>query len=300
MQKELEQLRKEKEGLNLSLDSERHSHLIDVQLRFKRCLEILQINTEEGLANFLKGASESEDLEEYLAMKFNVTKAESSLFQRRVLCLQAPYSKQQLIQRFIQNVGKDVTLIDKDQIAKHYTRLVANILQQQPSVDEFLKVNGFDKVKIMHYYLVEKIVSRLVPEATMHQLTTHLLNQSRNFYQIEVKVLKEQLLKHLDAAKTLPKEKPPSKSDPKPVAEEEDQYEYFEEDDDLDEEEKLMMEDERAIFNSAVDKLKSTNKVPSADPSMTIQLSKNQLNMSAASIREPRQQQPSAQKVDSP
>jgi hypothetical protein len=53
-----------------------------------------------------------QDLEEYLAMKFNMTKSESSLFLKRVLCLSGAFSKNEMIERFIQKVGKDVEVID--------------------------------------------------------------------------------------------------------------------------------------------------------------------------------------------
>lgn len=101
----------------------------------------------------------------------------------------------------------------------------------------------------MHYYLVEKSLGRLISPDAMEAITTHLLNQSRNFYQIEVRILKEHLIKHVASAQTLPKEV---------KKKEEEEYEYFEEDDELDEEEKLMVEDDRANFNHALEKLKST------------------------------------------
>jgi hypothetical protein len=188
---ELEKLKKEIELLNSSLDSERHHHLIDIQSRFKRCLEILQINSEEGLALFLKHTSAEEDLEEYLAMKFNMTKAETTLFLKRVLNMPAVFSKEQMIATFIKKIGGEIEIINKDIISSAYSELVALILQQSGSIDEFLKQHNFDKTKVMHYYLVEKIMNKVLllrrasaesNQKLMAMITTHLLNLSRNFY----------------------------------------------------------------------------------------------------------------------
>ena len=95
-------LKKEIATLTQSLETERHSQLIDVQNRFRRCLEILQIHDVKGLQNFMKGADNGDDdHEEFIAMKFNMTKAESALLLKRVLCLTGAYSKQEMIERFI-------------------------------------------------------------------------------------------------------------------------------------------------------------------------------------------------------
>lgn len=60
-------------------------------LKFKRCLEILQIHNVTGLTNFMRAADKAneEDLEEFLAMKFNMTKSDCRLFISKVLCLSA-------------------------------------------------------------------------------------------------------------------------------------------------------------------------------------------------------------------
>lgn len=59
-------------------------------------------------------------------------------------------------------MGKDVELIDKDTIAQYYTELVALIIEQSNTVEDFLKAHAFDKSKIMHYYLVEKIMNKVL------------------------------------------------------------------------------------------------------------------------------------------
>ena len=96
------------------------------------------------------------------------------------------------------------------------------------------------------------------PVPVQETLITHLLNQSRNFYQIETKVLKDNLLKNLQAASKMASERRNEKADPKKKDEEE--YEYYEEDDILDEEERKLIQDENqerdADFKKAIDKLK--------------------------------------------
>ena len=67
---------------------------------------------------------------------------------------------------------------------------------------------NLDKSKIMHYYMMEKVLygvfeqkkgSSLAVDVShvILMIITHLLYQSRNFYQIEIRVLKENLEKHL-------------------------------------------------------------------------------------------------------
>jgi hypothetical protein len=85
-------------------------------------------------------------------------------------------------------------------------------------------------------------------------IITHLLNQSRNFYQIDIKVLKENLVKHLtqshqqhspDANKkkgsipaaTTSMEVTPTKKDEDQEEEDEEEDEYDYEDDGIDTEE---------------------------------------------------------------
>ena len=92
-------------------------------------------------------------------MKFNMTKSESALFLKRVLCLTGTYSKTDLIDRFISKIGKDVEIIEKEKINKAYQELTVIIVEFYPNVEEFLDKNNFEKVKIMHYYLVEKILT---------------------------------------------------------------------------------------------------------------------------------------------
>ena len=73
------------------MNAEKINHLQDIESRFKRCLEILQINDTKGLSNFLKSAltekSSEEDLEEYISMKFNMNISESTLFLNKILGL---------------------------------------------------------------------------------------------------------------------------------------------------------------------------------------------------------------------
>jgi hypothetical protein len=50
-----------------------------------------------------------DDLEEFLAMKFNMTKAESALFIKRILALTTgKFTKEQMIAKFILYMGKDI------------------------------------------------------------------------------------------------------------------------------------------------------------------------------------------------
>ena len=122
-------------------------------------------------------------------------------------------------------------------------------------------------------------------------IITHLLNQSRNFYQIESRIFKEKLLKHVLAAQKLVAER---KSEPAEVEvsaskakkkkakrnEDDDEYEYYDEDDLLDEEEKKLIEDENklreATFSKALEKLKQNTQETQNDKSPTLGLSLTQ------------------------
>ena len=63
---------------------------------------------------------------------------------------------------------------------------------------------NLEKSKIMHYYMMERVlfnVFDLTKEdssqdnvaSLIRMIIIHLLNQSRNFYQIEIKIFKENL-----------------------------------------------------------------------------------------------------------
>jgi|LauGreDrversion4_2_1035121.scaffolds.fasta_scaffold22034_1 hypothetical protein len=66
---------------------------------------------------------------------------------------------------------------------------------------------NLEKSKIMHYYMMERVlfnVFDLTKEdssqdnvaSLIRMIIIHLLNQSRNFYQIEIKIFKENLELH--------------------------------------------------------------------------------------------------------
>ncbi len=78
---EMDSLKGEIETLKQLLEQEKYNHLMEIQSRFTRCLEILQINDQKGLTGFLKSNDKSseEHIEEFVAMKFNMTKEESTL-----------------------------------------------------------------------------------------------------------------------------------------------------------------------------------------------------------------------------
>lgn len=210
-------------------------------------------------------------------MKFNTTKAESSQFLRKVLEIQGKYTKGELMGKFIEKVGDDVVIIDKDKIANAYKELAVLILEQHATVEEFLSKNNFERVKVMHFYLVEKVILRVLRarqyrnksfdyDSLLNMIITHLLNQSRNFYQIESRFLKDHLLKYVSFAQEeaarrkedqggweVPEDKQNLKS-----GEEEEEYEYDEEEDQ--EEAKEIAADKKEMedkFNNALIQLKS-------------------------------------------
>jgi hypothetical protein len=203
-------------------------------------------------------------------MKFNMTKVESAIFLKKVLCLTGKYQKEEMIERFISKIGKEVAVLDKDKVTKAYLELTIAILAQNKNVDEFLSKNNFDKTKIMHFYLVEKIISATLktskhtPAEQSHlilTIITHLLNQSRNFYQIESRVFKDNLMKQAQQAvveaDNRKKEKAKDSWGDSPAAEqkqkapeidageEEEEEEYDEEYAYEDEEEEKLMEEDK-------------------------------------------------------
>jgi hypothetical protein len=115
---------------------------------------------------------------------------------------------------------------------------------------------------------------------TQRMLITHMLNQSRNFYQIESKVVKENLLKNLEAAKSLIEKRQNECGSPT-AAEldygQEEEYEYYEE---VDDEEQKLMDDENkernATFGAALQKIQPSNPQEKA---MNIQLSQKHMNL---------------------
>lgn len=129
--------------------------------------------------------------------------------------------------------------------------------------------------------------------ATQRMLITHMLNQSRNFYQIESKVVKDNLVKNLEAAKAEVEQRKVSsqkKNDEwgsgepqgSPTAAEldygqEEEYEYYEE---IDDEEQKLMDDENkernATFGAALQKIKPDDPQEKA---MNIQLSQKNMNL---------------------
>ena len=121
LNKQIDGLKKEVIDLNEILGNERESYLLEIENRFKRCLEILQIHDVAGLSAFFKTAptekKTDEDMDEYLAMKFNTTKSESDLFLKKVLCLEGKYTKVDMIERFIERIGKGILKLDSTNIS---------------------------------------------------------------------------------------------------------------------------------------------------------------------------------------
>jgi hypothetical protein len=68
-------------------------------------------------------------------MKFNMTKEESTLLLQKVLNLSGKFTKADVINAFIQTIGNQVVIIDKDKIAKAYQELTAKIIKKYLSVD---------------------------------------------------------------------------------------------------------------------------------------------------------------------
>lgn len=120
-------------------------------------------------------------------------------------------------------------------------------------------------------------------------LITHLLSQSRNFYQIDTRIFHEYLLKYEEEAESelnkrkqitkavkpaiieqAPVEKPVEQP---PPPKEEDEYEYYEE---LDEEErKLMMDEEKQkdeTFGKAINHMKDTKQNDLKDTNQSIHI----------------------------
>lgn len=91
-------------------------------------------------------------------MKFNMTKAESALFIKRILCLTGEFTKESLIERFILKIGSQVEILAKEVVAKAYQDLAVCILEKYQSIEEFFTQNNLQKSKFMHYYLVEKML----------------------------------------------------------------------------------------------------------------------------------------------
>ena len=121
-------------------------------------------------------------------------------------------------------------------------------------------------------------------------LITHLLSQSRNFYQIDTRILHEYLLKYEEEAESeLNKRKQITKADKPAIIEpatvenpveqqppppkEEEEYEYYEE---LDEEErKLMMDEEKQkdeTFGKAINQMKDTKQNDLKDTNQSIHI----------------------------
>ena len=66
-----------------------------------------------------------------------------------------------MIEKFIEKIGKTIEIIDKDKVSKAYQEFINILNDFGQSVEEFLKANNFEKAQIMHFYLVEKIFSKV-------------------------------------------------------------------------------------------------------------------------------------------
>ena len=91
-------------------------------------------------------------------MKFNMTKEESTLLLHKVLQLSAKFTKADVIDAFITKIGNQVVIIDKDKTAKAYQQLTSKIITKYLSIDQFFSMVNLDKSKIMHYYMMEKVL----------------------------------------------------------------------------------------------------------------------------------------------
>jgi hypothetical protein len=68
------------------------------------------------LKSVLTEKNSEEDLEEYISMKFNMDIKESILFLNKVLGLTGNYTKQDIIEKFIAKIGKQIKLLEKEQV----------------------------------------------------------------------------------------------------------------------------------------------------------------------------------------
>ena len=122
--KEDSEMKKELLKLKEELENERKNRVVDIEMRFRRCLEILQINEVRGLNTFFKSALTEkmgeEDLNEFVSMKFNMNITESTLFLQKVLNLTGKFSKNDVIEKFIEKVGKHVVLLEKAKVMLGY------------------------------------------------------------------------------------------------------------------------------------------------------------------------------------
>ena len=171
LQPELVKLQQEVERLTTDLDSVKKNHLLEIELRFKRCLEILQINDVKGLSTFLKSAltekNSEEDLEEYISMKFNMDIKESMLFLNKILGLTGNYNKQDIIEKFIAKVGKHIKLLEKEQVTQAYRELTVHIVNKFQTVQQFLNLNSLDSTRVIHFYLLEKMMKQVLSNTTL-------------------------------------------------------------------------------------------------------------------------------------
>jgi len=68
------------------------------------------------LKSALTEKNSEEDLEEYISMKFNMDIKESILFLNKVLGLTGSFTKQDIIEKFIAKIGKQIKLLEKEQV----------------------------------------------------------------------------------------------------------------------------------------------------------------------------------------
>ena len=146
-------------------------------------------------------------------------------------------------------------------------------------------------------------------------LITHLLSQSRNFYQIDTRIFHEYLLKYEEEAESElnkrnkinkaenpaiieapPVEKPVEQP---PPSKQEDEYEYYEE---LDEEErKLMMDEEKQkdeTFGKAINHMKDTKQVDLKDTNQSIHINTQMESQLSERNKHSARKPPSSKKGD--
>ena len=58
-------------------------------------------------------------------------------------------------------------LLEKDKVVKGYLELTVHILDHHASVSDFLAKNNIDSARVMHFYLVEKMINQALTKSSL-------------------------------------------------------------------------------------------------------------------------------------
>eukprot|EP00347_Sterkiella_histriomuscorum_P021841 403332581 len=194
--KEMQELEEKYNGKETDLNEQKQLIEGDIKARLKRCLTILQIKDASELEKFfMSNIPIQQDFSplDMLVMRFNFTQYESLVILEDLLTLNPKYCEMQnVIEKLIEVFIPSLNIPSDEQILDNFKELQEKLTLQEMTVETFMNHHGYDQMQMIHFLSVEKTLQLYLSNdnSLVNTMVLYLLNQSKNFTQIDVTILK--------------------------------------------------------------------------------------------------------------